>query len=133
MLLSIDWGTKRLGLAIADAELKLVRPIASIANDASLIESLRELVRDHTITKLIVGLPRNLDGAETAMASRVRQFGADLSKQLKLPVAYQDETLTSVAAAQQSAQKTNFDLDSEAAAIILRDYLGVANETLADL
>lgn len=131
-ILAIDWGTKRVGLAVAAADLKLVQPLSSLDNSPQLVDNLRGLSKAYAIEKLVIGLPRDLNGEETAMARRVRQFGDGLSARLDLPVVYQDETLTSVEAGS-AASKPKIDIDSDAAAIILRDYLGVSNETLADL
>ena len=75
----------------------------------------------------MIGLPRGLDGQETAQTMTVRAFGTMLGKALKLPVHWQDEALTSVQAASELEQRgkayRKADIDSLAAVYILEDYL----------
>jgi putative Holliday junction resolvase len=124
-VMSIDYGSKRIGLAIADKNLKFVRPLAIIANDRNMIFNLKSYCNDYQVTQLVVGLPRNMEGEETAQSQQVREFVNRLTQAIELPVDFQDETLTTVEALKAShVKKTNQErLDSFAAAVILRDYL----------
>lgn len=118
-ILAIDWGSKRLGLALGSTEAKLPRPFKIVDNTKDSWNKLAEIIKSEDAEKIVIGLPRNMDGSEGAQARTVRQFGKELSEYLKLPVVFQDETLTSVAASQSGLTR----VDAEAAAIILQDYL----------
>lgn len=117
-LIGIDWGSKRVGLAIGTSEAKISSPLESWSNSEDLIERLVSYCLKEGISTVIVGLPRGLEGQETAQTTEVRQFASHLQKALKMPVKLQDETLTSVMASKRSG-----DIDAQAAAVILQDYL----------
>ena len=121
-ILAIDWGTKRVGLAIADTAARLATPLPSLTAAADLFGQLAQLCVGHEVKTVVVGLPRGLDGQETAQTKRARRFAAKVGEALKLPVKLQDEALTSALARQRKSAE--HDLDSQAAAIILTDYLG---------
>ncbi len=121
-ILAIDWGTKRVGLAVADAESRLATPLPSLPASRELLGQLAEICADRKVETVIVGLPRGLEGQETAQTTRVRRFAAELEQSLKLSIKLQDEALTSIVARQR--KPAEFDLDSQAAVIILSDYLG---------
>lgn len=84
------------------------------------------IIEENNVDTLVVGLPRNLDGRDTAQTRAVRQFVEAL--QLDLPIVFQDEALTSQQAEAGLRQRkrgyNRGDVDAEAAAIILTDYLG---------
>ena len=121
--LGIDYGAARVGLAVADDEVRLARPHATVA-PVDLVETIR---RDGPFDVLVVGLPRNLDGAETPQTLAVRRFAADRLEGLTAELAFQDEAGTSsIARERLEASGKKFkpeQIDAEAAAIILQDYL----------
>ncbi|HSX48360.1 MAG TPA: Holliday junction resolvase RuvX [Candidatus Nanoarchaeia archaeon] len=116
--LGIDYGSKRVGVAIGDAELKMARPLEIVVNDEGLLDRIKTLAVDHEAGVLVVGLPRGLDGQETKYTGIVRAFATQLEK-LGLPVELQDEALTSELVGSNSA----FPADDRAAAMILQDHL----------
>lgn len=116
-LLGIDWGQKRVGLALANSQARLASPLMSVSNNEGLYGQLQRVCQEHAVGQIVVGLPRNLEGEETAQSAQVRAFAKALGARLQLPVALQDESLTSVAA------KKATDIDAGAASIILQDYL----------
>lgn len=116
--LGIDYGSKRVGVAIGDEELKIARPLEILENNQELIQTIQSLASSHGITGLVVGLPRGLEGQETKYTQIVRTFAAELEK-LGLPVELQDEALTSELSGSTSAVPA----DDRAAAMILQDYL----------
>lgn len=120
--LGIDWGQKRVGLARGNSLARLAQPLPGLPMDDSFIEKLKKLVVTEDINELVVGLPRNLDGEQTAQSSQIKQFAKELGEHLNLPVHLQDETLTSQEAATQIYK--GIDVHSKAAGIILQDYLG---------
>lgn len=90
------------------------------------MSGLSALIDEHKITELVVGLPRGLDGQETAQTAYVRDFIGRLAD-LKLPIHLQDEALTSHHGEEQLKQQGKSyqkgDIDAQAATIILQDYL----------
>ena len=124
-------GAKRVGVAVSD-ELRLtVRPLAALngANWKRLVKALAELCEEFDVREVVLGLPLRLDGDEGDAAAWVRRVARKLELTLRLPVTFQDERLTSKAAESElrreglSAREVFVNSDSEAAAIILRDYL----------
>jgi putative Holliday junction resolvase len=129
-VLAVDYGRRRIGLAISD-ELRLTaQPLAvfSRSNRANDLRRLRELCREHHIKQIVVGHPKHLSGAASEMAQEASRFAARLKKNLGLPVELVDERLTSWEAAQTVAQthspaRRANSLDHLAAALILREFL----------
>jgi len=136
-ILGLDIGERRIGVAISDASGTLARPVGvlTIARlDAAALERTAQEARrlgaeDDDVTAVVVGLPRRLDGSPTDMTPRVEAFASQLGARLDLPVALQDERLTSREAEQRLAVREKDwrarkkKLDAAAAAIILQDYL----------
>lgn len=145
VILAIDYGKKRLGLALSDEFGVTSRPYATWTriNRRRDLARLRELVRQEGVRRIVVGLPLRLDGMPSEMSEETRSFAARVEKTLGLPVEMMDERLSSweaheTLAAASSDSRTRRDpsgrsearkktpLDDIAAAIILRDYLDKA-------
>jgi putative Holliday junction resolvase len=96
-ILSVDYGRARIGLAIATAEARLARPIATLEriNRNEDMRRLRELVREHEVKQIVVGLPLLLDGTRGEMAEEAERFAQRARKQIGVPVEMMDERLTS--------------------------------------
>jgi putative Holliday junction resolvase len=142
-ILAVDYGRARIGLAIAEAEALLPRPLLTLEriNRNEDMRRLRELARDHGVRQIVVGLPLRLDGTRGEMAEEATRFAARLRKQLGLPVDMLDERLTSWEAErllEEQSGRTLHDpkthgkvgrnpakasVDAVAAAVILREYL----------
>jgi len=148
-ILALDYGRARIGIAIAEVAAGLPRPLASLerVNRNEDMRRLREMVREHAVRQIIVGLPLRLDGTRGEMAEEAARFAQRVHKQLGLPVEMVDERLTSweaerqleeqhgrrfhpVHAAPQHASKKSSgrhvgktSVDAMAAAIILKEYL----------
>lgn len=120
-LIGVDVGQVRSGLAIASDAARLAQPLKSVATK-ELIPTLQELTSKEPVEALVVGLPRNLEGKDTPQTKWVRQWADRAKKQIKRPFYWQDEALTSHQAAVRF-KKTPVDIDAEAAAIILQDFL----------
>lgn len=125
IILGFDFGQKRTGVAIAiDGD---VQPLATIDTDTIYAE-IPKLISKHNPSELVVGIPHNLDGGETSQTKLSRAFGEQLASLTKLPVKYQDETLSSQRALQRIGENTPISsrkkiLDQVSAQIILEDYL----------
>ena len=132
-VLAIDMGSKRVGLAVSD-ELRLtVRALPALPRTPwkRLLSSLAELCEQFDVRTIVLGLPLRLDGTEGDAAQEVRRVAHNLQLTLKLPLFFQDERLTSKDA-ESSLHGRGFRdveisdrVDSEAASIILSDFLEV--------
>ncbi|MBR0134221.1 Holliday junction resolvase RuvX [Candidatus Saccharibacteria bacterium] len=141
-IIALDVGTKRIGVAFADASVRIAVPRAMIPVDGNEFAEIAKQFRLESAEVVVSGLPRNNQGEETAQTAVVREFIDKLAQyfeehEQKQPlIKFQDETLTSVEAEQYLTANTHeFSrkdratgiLDSEAAAIILQDFLESVN------
>ena len=127
-ILGLDVGEKRIGVAKADSSTRIAVPVGFIAADGSEWQEIARLSRLNNTEFFVVGLPRSNEGNETAQSVYVRKFVKTLLE--KLPgakVRFQDETLTSVVAEDRLKSRgkpyKKGDIDAEAAAVILQDFL----------
>lgn len=104
-VLAIDYGRRRIGLAVSDALGVLPRPLATLerTNRREDLRRLREIVREHGVRRIVVGHPVHLDGSAGEMAAEAERFAARVQKQLGLPVELVDERLSSWEAEQMRA------------------------------
>jgi putative pre-16S rRNA nuclease len=142
VILAIDYGKKRLGLALSDELGMTSRPYGTWnrVNRRRDLARLRELVRQQGVRRIVVGLPLHLDGTPSDMSEEAKSFAARVEKALGLPVEMMDERLSSWEARQTQASANSNErarrgspgraeprkqtaLDQIAAAIILQDYL----------
>ncbi len=126
-ILGLDYGRKRIGLAISD-ELRLTaQPLQTLTrkNRADDIRRLREICREQGVARIIVGHPVHITGEAGEMAEEAARFAARLKKELGIEVELLDERLTSWEAEQTvaSTRRSSAPLDDVAAAILLREYL----------
>lgn len=126
-ILALDVGERRIGIAIANKIARLPRPLMTLQNTETVWEDLQAIAVEESVGALVVGLPRGLEGQETRQTEYCRLFGETVAEKLQLPVYYQDEALTSVAAETQLKNaKTKIEkgtIDAYAATIILDDFL----------
>lgn len=124
-ILGLDVGEKRIGVAVASTVAKLPRPLQELQNSARVFGEIKELVNQEDVELVVVGIPRNLDGAETAQSAQIRAFALELGKYLTVPIEYADESLSSVRADELSNQGVyqGVSRDSLAACFILEEFL----------
>ena len=136
-LLGVDVGERRIGLAISDVSGTLASPLRAVqtqgplmARVAAVVEEIDRLAcEEDGLVGVVVGLPRALDGRPHAQTERVLAFVAALRHRITLPVAVQDERLTSreaesrLAVREKDWRRRKTRLDQAAAAIVLQDYL----------
>ena len=120
-ILGVDYGDKRVGVAIAHQIARLPRPLTTVSNDTQMMQNLQHLVETEHANLVVVGLPRGMDGGYTAQTRAAEAFAATLQTALTVPVVLADETLTSVDAEAAGAVKGN--IDAVAASLILERYL----------
>jgi len=131
-VLAIDYGRKRVGLALSDELGMTARPLAVFGrtNRQADIRRLREICRANGVTQIVVGFPVRMSGEAGEMANETERFAARLRKELGIAVDLFDERLTSWEAEQMASEistasrKNRKSLDDLAAAILLREYLG---------
>ena len=125
-LIGLDVGTARIGIALADASVRIAIPNGVVDVDGNEVQSIAQLVISNNIDTIVVGYPRNQAGVATAQTTLVEDFAARL-KDIDAGIVYQDESLTSVIAEKRLIARgksyTKGDIDSEAAVIILQDYM----------
>jgi putative holliday junction resolvase len=124
----IDYGTKRIGVAISDGIGLVAHPL-EVVRRKDLPDVLTRISDEYGVEAVIVGLPTALDGGEGESASRARALGAEIEDLLGIPVEYVDERFTSRMAEDallksdmRRAQRRE-TIDKVAAAIILQTYL----------
>jgi putative Holliday junction resolvase len=130
-LLALDLGTRRVGVAVSDEMRLTVRPLPAISRGSwkKLVANVSQIVREFDAKELVLGLPLRLDGTQGDAAREVRRLARNFELTLKCPVHLQDERLTTRAAEEALRDEQVSDaeragrLDSEAAAIILRDFI----------
>lgn len=125
-LVGLDVGEKRIGVAVADLGVRIAIPFATVEVDGSEIETIARIVITEQADTIVIGYPRNQKGEVTAQTNYVEKFAKQL-EYLDKDIVFQDESLTSVLAEQRLiAYKRPYskgDIDAQAAAIILQDYV----------
>lgn len=129
-VLAVDFGEKRIGLAVSDETGRVVVPVGAVAraSDAQAAADVARAAKEREVARVVVGLPRNLDGSEGPIARRARNFARRVEEACGLPVDLHGEALTSVAAdaaldeAGVAARDRVGLRDAEAAAVLLRDW-----------
>ena len=130
-LLALDYGSKRVGVAISDKNqpIALPRPIIYYKNTDELIDVLKNICKQENIDKIIIGLPLNLAGQDTEQTKQTRQFAELIINKLKLPIVLEDERYTTKIVADLRSQETKKkyrqqkEYDSQAATVLLQGYL----------
>lgn len=124
-LLALDIGKKRIGVARADTVAKIPEVLDLLIVNGMEFYEIRKLVEAHSVTKIVVGLPRNLEGEETQQTQYTKEVASKLEKFIDCDIVFQDESLTTVEAEKMIDSDKRFkglDKDSIAAAYILKDY-----------
>lgn len=129
--LAIDFGERRIGLAISDENGRMALPLETLVreSDREAIRSIRRVVEREGVQELLVGEPRNLDGSIGPAAQRARHFALRLATALGLPYELADESLTSVEARERllaaggDLRRDAARLDALAAQVLLEEVL----------
>ncbi len=128
-LFGIDWGERRIGIAVSDdtREFVWVRPLVdNKAWSRDAVAKIATQIDDEKVVGIIIGLPIRMDGTESTTTMAVRGFASALSTYTELPIAFIEENLTSVAAGEVLGKKqTKENLDSVSAKIILENAIAM--------
>jgi putative Holliday junction resolvase len=129
--LGIDYGQKRIGLAVGDSHTRIASPIGTIHEakpDRQIAEVLKQ-IEEFAVDALVIGLPLNMDDSEGPQAKETRGFSDQLATASKLPIHFHDERLSSFSAEElvgegaHSRKKKRRPIDSIAAQVILQEFL----------
>lgn len=141
--MGIDYGMKRIGVAVSDEMGTLAFPKVIILNDSNVFKKIEELIKSNHITEIVVGESLDLSGQENALQARIGVFIDELHNRFNLPIRKQKEFMTSVEARKSTTTKTNSHkseshskqkekkgekVDAGAAALILQRYLDKINK-----
>jgi putative Holliday junction resolvase len=117
--IGIDWGEKRIGLALGDSEIKIASPFKVVNK----VDEIIKIIKDEEIGAIIIGEPKPMSNAEYKMSKKYADFLKELKEKIKIKIYVIDERLTSKAAdALVGDKKTKSPRDAIAAMIILQSW-----------
>ena len=128
-VLAIDYGEKRIGLAVSDPLWLTAQPLSFLENNKIFFVESQKIIQEYDVKKIVLGLPKNLQGHDTAKTLEVRAFAEKLRKNLSIEVVFWDERFSTVAVnkfligADVSRKKRKKVVDSQAAAFFLQGYM----------
>ena len=131
-MLGVDWGERRIGLALSDETRTLAQPLTTLSRRSGKRFPMREfltLLEQRAVTGIVVGLPLDQEGGEAEAATAARALAGDIARRSGLPVELWDERLTTaralgaVRAMGGSTRGRKDDVDALAAAVLLQHYL----------
>lgn len=127
VVIALDVGEKRIGVAASDGIVQIARPLRTVSVDGGECTAIAAIADEERATAIVIGYPRNQSGEPTAQTKFVEDFVERLGRHTELPMVFQDESLTSVAAEERlksyGRPYTKEAIDAEAATLILQDYL----------
>ena len=127
--MGIDFGEVRIGVALSDPLQIISQPFLVIPNNDDTISEIQNIIKTEEVSKIILGLPLNLDGDDTKKTLEVREFAEILKNSVDVPVIFWDERYTSVEANEHlkkmgySIVESRKVIDKVAASIILKNYM----------
>lgn len=131
-IIGIDWGARRVGVAISDEsrQMVFVRPVV---DSGKACDEILKIIADENVVGVVLGLPLYSDGGESETTALVRNFAKELSNKTDLPIVFIDESFSSVCAQESMGRVRVRDikqkLDSESAHVILENAIAVINRT----
>lgn len=141
--LGIDFGTKRIGVAVSDENATLSFPKEIVLNDADTLENIARIIKKENIKEIVIGESVDFSGKLNALSARIEVFILEMKEKFNLPIHKQKEFLTSVEARKSQKTKADFNapqshsrvkqiksgrIDASAAALILQRYLDRMNK-----
>jgi putative holliday junction resolvase len=126
--LSIDYGSKKVGIATSDDDGRMAYPCMIAQNDKSLMGDIREIVKAMGIHEIVIGESLDENGKPNDIMKEIRTFAVRLEDELDLPVHFEKEFMTSLEARRFQGKHI---VDDSAAALILQRYLDKVNKVIA--
>ena len=139
-VLGVDYGTRRIGLAISDPLRILATSYRTLINEPGVVAQINDILRKEKIALVVVGMPLSLSGKKTAKAHEVEEFAGVIRTQCAVEIVFWDERFTTSIAQQsllamgtKKKERRNRDgkIDSMAAAIILQGFLDSTKRSLS--
>lgn len=129
--MGIDFGEKRIGIALSDPLLIFGYPFTTLQNDLTFMNNLSKIIREKNIAKVILGLPSSKFKSSAELSKKVQTLKQEIESKFKIEVILWDEEYTSAIAkarviesvTKKSKRKNKDLLDKHSAAIILQEYL----------
>lgn len=126
-VLALDVGGRRIGMAVGDTDMKIPRILPTMEVTDGVFEQITDVITYEGVDAIVVGYPRNLSGETTEQTATIEKFADELKQHIDIAIEFQDESLTSIRAEELLRQRgkpySKADIDAEAAAIILHDFL----------
>jgi putative holliday junction resolvase len=130
-IMAIDYGEKRIGIAVTDPLNMFAYPLTTLLNDSKFWSNFTKLLTEYNVVKIVLGYPLKESGEESTSTKLVQKFNEELSKRVSLPIELVDERYSSDIAKQRiiasvSSKQKRRDkslVDKNAAAVILEDFL----------
>ncbi|HPS21751.1 MAG TPA: Holliday junction resolvase RuvX [Candidatus Paceibacterota bacterium] len=136
-ILGIDYGSKKVGIAISDEEEKFAFPKIILPNDLTLTDKIREICEEEKVASIVLGESTDLSGKKNKIMGSIEEFKKNLEGEMDLPVYYEKEFMTSLFArrgigklinnARKIKNKKDKKIDDSAAALILQRFLDKQN------
>ncbi len=131
IILSVDYGDKRTGIAVCDKLEMLASPVCVLTewNAETLAEKIVDIAKQKNAEQIVIGLPRNMDGSKGFRAEACEELGEIVKSKCEIPVTFWDERLTTVSAHRILSEnnvrgkKRKSVVDAVAAEIILQNYI----------
>ncbi|OHA87955.1 MAG: hypothetical protein A2653_01860 [Candidatus Zambryskibacteria bacterium RIFCSPHIGHO2_01_FULL_43_25] len=129
--LGIDYGTKRIGIALSDEEGKLAFPKKVIENNSKAVSAVASICQEEKISAIIIGESLDLSGKQNPLMADIGVFKENLGQATSLPITFEPEFFTSMEA--ERLQGKHKLIDSSAAALILKSFLDKKNGQLGNV
>ena len=137
-ILGLDYGSKRIGIALSDPLKRIAQPFGafSAVPEADVLEKIASLIREQDVETVVVGFPLTLRGGKSRFTERVELFAGELAKAISVPVAFWDERLSSQQAQRilhQMGRKPSREkaaVDVLSAVLVLQQYLDCLTERI---
>ena len=130
-LLSIDFGMRRIGLAVCDEYHIAIRPVATLLNDENILLNLKQIIESERVGAVVIGVPVRNDDRNDELIAKINEFAEQIITEFGLEIFRHDEFMSSKKASQtlveigrkKSKRATKGELDKIAAAIILTEFI----------
>jgi len=134
-IMGIDYGDKRIGIAITDPLCIFVYPLTTLNNDDKLLENIGKIIKEYCVETIVIGYPYKEDGSKWQVTENIEKFYEEMKGKFNLTIEFYDERYSSELAknrvvqsvTKRSKRREKGVIDRNAAAIILEDYLKEKN------
>ena len=120
-ILGIDFGSKRVGIAVSDDSATIAQPLVVLKNSKTLLTEIEKIIEEQKVEAVVIGESKDFKGKDNAIMEQINDFVGQLSFTSNIPIHFEPEFLSSHQA--QQLQGKNDMLDASSAAIILQSYL----------